>query len=118
MCIRDRRVAANDRDVLVEVADTGKGIAKAEQETVFDDYKQAGERRGKALGAGLGLAIARRLVVAHGGSIRLESELGVGTTFFLSFPRVTKESAPPKTGVSPSESPMRSTPVDTRERPS
>ena len=106
------RVAASDRDVLVEVADTGKGIATAEQETVFDDYKQAGERRGKALGAGLGLAIARRLVVAHGGSIRLESELGVGTTFFLSFPRVTKESTPPQNGVSPSQSPTRATAID------
>lgn len=95
-------VSAGERDVRIEVSDTGKGIASAEQATVFDDYKQAGERRGKAQGSGLGLAIARRLVVAHGGTIRLESELGVGTTFFLTFPRVTKESAPPKAGPSSS----------------
>jgi signal transduction histidine kinase len=89
------RVEADEREVHVAVSDTGKGIAEAEQATVFDDYKQAGERRGKALGTGLGLAIARRLVVAHGGQIRLESALGRGTTFFLTFPKAIRESAPP-----------------------
>lgn len=89
------RVESDERDVHIAVSDTGKGIAEAEQATVFDDYKQAGERRGKALGTGLGLAIARRLVVAHGGQIRLESALGRGTTFFLTFPRAIRESAPP-----------------------
>ncbi len=103
------RVAKALRDVTVEVADTGKGIAEAEQATVFDDYKQAGERLGKSLGAGLGLAIARRLVLAHGGTIRLESELGVGTTFFLTFPLVTKESVPPEKDAAPKAAPTRST---------
>jgi len=98
-------VSSNERDVTIAVADTGKGIAEAEQATVFDDYKQAGERRGKALGAGLGLAIARRLVVAHGGTLRLESELGVGTTFFLTLPRAVRDSGAPTDGRPRSERP-------------
>ena len=88
-------VSSAARDVEIAVADTGRGIAEAEQATVFDDYKHAGERRGKALGSGLGLAIARRLVLAHGGTLRLESTLGEGTTFFLTLPRAIRDSGPP-----------------------
>jgi signal transduction histidine kinase len=86
---------ADGREVSIEVADTGKGIAPEEQSLVFEDYKQVGEERGRKRGTGLGLAIARRLVLAHGGTIRLESELGKGTTFFVTLPRVTQESSPP-----------------------
>lgn len=106
------RVSAEERHVTIAVADTGKGIAASEQASVFDDYKQAGERRGKSLGAGLGLAIARRLVVAHGGTLSLESELGVGTTFFVTLPRAIRESGAPSAATTsassrPSDAPRK-----------
>jgi signal transduction histidine kinase len=69
---------------VVAVADTGPGIAPAEQTRIFDRFV-----RGKAAtatpteGSGLGLAIARRSVEIHGGSIRLDSALGQGSTFRL-----------------------------------
>jgi signal transduction histidine kinase len=68
-----------------EIADSGPGIAKAEQETVFDRYKQ-GARGRTAGGAGLGLAIARGIAEAHGGSISVErGDLG-GATFRIALP--------------------------------
>ncbi len=73
--------------VEVEVADTGVGIAQHELAGIFDEYRQGsntGSRRQK--GAGLGLAICRRLVELHGGQIRAESREGGGSRFVLTLP--------------------------------
>lgn len=70
----------------IRVRDTGPGIPKKEQEAIFHEYRQAGDRRARRRGTGLGLAIARRLTQMHGGSIRLESEVGAGSTFVLKLP--------------------------------
>jgi signal transduction histidine kinase len=71
--------------VTLEISDTGPGIALAERESIFDRYKQ-GARGRAAGGAGLGLAIARGIAEAHGGSIGVESgELG-GAAFRIVLP--------------------------------
>jgi signal transduction histidine kinase len=71
-------------EACVVVADTGPGIAADHLPHVFDRFWQArGTRRA---GAGLGLAIARGIVEAHGGRIWVESEPGLGTRFFFSLP--------------------------------
>lgn len=75
---------------IVEVADTGPGIAEHELASVFLEYRQAGDASSRRKGTGLGLAIARRLVRAHDGEIELTSEVGRGSTF-----RVTLPSEPP-----------------------
>jgi len=72
--------------VTVRVRDTGPGIPKEEREAIFREYRQGGDRRTRRRGTGLGLAIARRLAQMHGGSIRLESEVGIGSTFVLKLP--------------------------------
>lgn len=78
----------------IRVRDTGPGIPRDERETIFDEYRQGGDRRARRRGTGLGLAIARRLALMHGGSIRLESEVGTGSTFVLKLPvRGTREGA-------------------------
>jgi signal transduction histidine kinase len=73
--------------VEVSVADTGIGIAPADQASVFEEFKQVGrDYTRKAEGTGLGLALTRRFVELHGGSIRLASEPGKGSTFTFTIP--------------------------------
>jgi signal transduction histidine kinase len=77
---------ADEHYLTVRVRDTGPGIPKEEREAIFDEYRQGGDRRARRRGTGLGLAIARRLALMHGGVIRLESEVGLGSTFVLRLP--------------------------------
>jgi NtrC-family two-component system sensor histidine kinase KinB len=70
--------------VYVAVADTGHGIPKDQLEAIFEPYVQL--PGGKKGGAGLGLAIARDVVRAHGGRIWAESEIGKGSVFTFSVP--------------------------------
>lgn len=67
----------------VAVEDAGRGIAEADLPFIFDEFFQA-ER--PEPGAGLGLAIARELTVAHGGSIDVQSAVGAGTRFTVTLP--------------------------------
>ena len=76
---------------VVTVKDTGPGIAKAEHEHVFEEYRQAAAERKKRRGTGLGLAIAQRLALAHGGSIELDSDVGRGSTFTVLLPLAPRE---------------------------
>ena len=71
----------------VSVRDTGVGIALENQQAVFDEFGQV-DRSGSGAqeGTGLGLALARRFAELHGGTIRLESEPGRGSTFTVSIP--------------------------------
>ena len=82
--IRVRAAAAGD-DVRIEVADTGPGLPADQLPHVFDRFWQA--RRTGRVGIGLGLAIAKGIVEAHGGHIGVESEEGKGSRFFFTFPR-------------------------------
>lgn len=70
--------------VYITVADTGMGIPREKQEAIFQPYVQLEDRA--AGGAGLGLAIARDMVRAHGGRLSLESEPGRGSRFTFSLP--------------------------------
>ncbi len=71
----------------ISVADTGIGIAREDQQTVFEEFRQVGrDYTKKAEGTGLGLALAKRFVELHGGAIRLESEPGKGSTFTFTLP--------------------------------
>jgi signal transduction histidine kinase/CheY-like chemotaxis protein len=71
----------------IAVSDTGIGIAFDQHERIFEPFQQAETilSRGRG-GTGLGLALCRRLVQQMGGSIRVESELGAGSTFVVSLP--------------------------------
>jgi signal transduction histidine kinase len=76
-----------DRELQVSVADTGPGIAAADQERIFEVFQQADSSSTKQQpGAGLGLAISRRIVELHGGRLWVESRPGQGATFIFSLP--------------------------------
>lgn len=77
--------SAKDSSIELVVGDTGIGIEAGEQEHAFEEFWRS-TQAGPQTGAGLGLAITRRLVEAHGGSIRLESEAGQGSRFFVTLP--------------------------------
>lgn len=79
--IRIRTAADQPGRVTVSVADTGCGIAAAVRERIFDPFFST-----KATGTGLGMAIARRIVDGHHGTIEIDSEEGCGTTVTIHFP--------------------------------
>jgi len=81
------RAHLNGDRVAIAVIDTGVGIAAADLSRLYRSFEQltlpSGDRPG---GTGLGLALTKRLVEMHGGTIDVESELGVGTTFTVRIP--------------------------------
>lgn len=83
------RAFVQGAEVRVEVSDNGPGIAAEDQAKLFREFSRTGKegsRRGRAAGLGLGLSIARRIAEAHHGRAGVESKVGQGSTFFLSFP--------------------------------
>jgi two-component system sensor histidine kinase ChiS len=75
------------KELVVEVGDTGRGIARAHYELVFREFAQVDASPSRPHhGTGLGLAIARKLVELHSGTIWVESELGKGSRFFFTLP--------------------------------
>jgi signal transduction histidine kinase/DNA-binding response OmpR family regulator len=70
-------------EVRVSVADTGVGISAADQAHVFEEFRQVGDPSARQPGTGLGLALTRRLVEAHGGQIGVESTPGRGSIFTI-----------------------------------
>jgi signal transduction histidine kinase len=71
----------------IVVSDTGIGIAPHKQETIFNEFYQVDSSATREHGGtGLGLAIVRRLVLTMGGSVRVNSTLGQGSTFTVTLP--------------------------------
>jgi signal transduction histidine kinase/putative methionine-R-sulfoxide reductase with GAF domain len=89
----DVRASRVPHAVEIAVSDTGIGIAPADQEAVFEEFRQVGtDYMSKQEGTGLGLALTRRFVELHGGRIWLESEVGKGSTFHFTIPDTAKPS--------------------------
>jgi signal transduction histidine kinase len=78
---REEREEREERRVHILVTDTGRGMTQEQLEKIFDDFYTTKER-----GTGLGLSIVRRLVSDLGGSIRVESKVGKGTSFRVELP--------------------------------
>jgi signal transduction histidine kinase len=69
------------------VRDTGPGIPRDQQTRIFEEFQQVDDSSTrKKGGTGLGLAISKRIVEMHGGSIDVQSEMGVGSTFRVTLP--------------------------------
>ncbi len=80
------KASARQGTVVFELADDGPGIPEAIRDTLFDPFVT----HGKATGTGLGMALVKGIVEAHGGTVHFETETGKGTTFFI-----TLAEAPP-----------------------
>ena len=70
----------------VSVADQGAGIEDMEQVLIFDKFYRGKNQRYRVQGTGMGLAIARAIVEAHGGKIGVTSQLGCGSVFHFILP--------------------------------
>jgi signal transduction histidine kinase len=80
------RAEAQGAQVLVSVTDTGVGIAKADLPFLFQDFVRGQAQPEGVTGCGLGLAISRRIIEVHGGTITVASESGRGSTFTIHLP--------------------------------
>jgi signal transduction histidine kinase len=80
------RVQTEGTDVRLAVRDTGVGIAKEDMAHLFQDFSRGQSQPEGVSGCGLGLAISRRIVEVHGGTIGVESEPGKGSTFTVRLP--------------------------------
>lgn len=78
-------VKKRDNEIMVSVSDTGIGIPREELPRVFERFYKVNKARDDE-GVGLGLAISRHIITAHGGKIWAESEEGKGSTFFFTVP--------------------------------
>lgn len=79
-------VTSNEDDVVLTVQDTGVGIAKDEQERIFERFYRVDKSRSKKLGGtGLGLSIVKHAVNQHHADIKVESQLGLGTKMTVTF---------------------------------
>lgn len=82
------RMKNDAMNVTIEIEDTGPGIARDHLPRLFERFYRVDKSRSREFGgAGLGLSIVQTLIQAHGGSIRVESELGKGTKFIVTLPK-------------------------------
>jgi sigma-B regulation protein RsbU (phosphoserine phosphatase) len=82
------RASEKDDELIVEVRDSGRGIPREKLPFIFDAfYRVAHDQKG----AGLGLAISKTIVEAHGGTMRVESTLDRGSLFIFSLPKTAQE---------------------------
>jgi signal transduction histidine kinase len=79
--------ARENGSMVVAVSDTGVGIRPEDQEIIFEEFRQSdNDFTKKAEGTGLGLALTRKFVELHGGTIRVESAEGRGSIFTFTLP--------------------------------
>lgn len=75
------------KNAVIQVRDSGVGIAPQEQKRIFDRFYRVNSDRARITGgSGLGLSIAKAIAIAHHGSIQVESQLGAGSTFTVRLP--------------------------------
>jgi len=84
----DVHVDESDDQIAITVSDQGLGIPKKDIDRIFERFYRVDKSRSKEKGGtGLGLAIVKHIIINNNGTISVESRVGTGTTFYLSFPR-------------------------------
>ena len=82
----------NERNVIIEIHDTGVGIAQENLHLIWDEFRQVSEGRARGYeGTGLGLTITKKFIEKMGGNIAVRSTIGVGSTFTIQLPGLVKQ---------------------------
>lgn len=85
-------VRQDEENIYISVTDEGNGIAREEQDRIFERFYRIDPARSRQTGGtGLGLSIVKHVMAQHGGEISLESEVGQGSTFTMSLPMVDEQ---------------------------
>ncbi|MCR4793068.1 MAG: response regulator [Lachnospiraceae bacterium] len=93
--VEKKDISEGKIELLISVADTGIGIREQDYEKIFESFSQIDSKRNRSVdGTGLGLAITQRLIKLMNGTIEVESEYGVGSTFSISIPQEISAKAP------------------------
>jgi signal transduction histidine kinase len=77
------RTDCNEKQVWIEIEDNGPGMTPAVAEKIFDPFFTT---KGPGKGTGLGLSVSRSIIQQHGGTLEVDSTVGVGTTFKITLP--------------------------------
>ena len=80
-----------DQKIVLRIQDNGIGISKEDLPFIFEDFYTSSDKNKPERGSGVGLALTRRILEAHGGTITVASELGQGSTFEMSLPGYENE---------------------------
>ena len=72
---------------MLTVEDTGRGMKREDVDHMFERFYRSDDIRGKIDGHGLGLSIARLIILAHAGTIKVRTQYTVGTSFTITIPR-------------------------------
>ena len=90
--VKAKLYEGDEENIQAEISDNGLGIDTEHLARIFDEfYRVDGRKNSPVKGSGLGLSIVKKMVDAHGGRIKVESKLGEGTTFTISFPKIFKQ---------------------------
>jgi CheY-like chemotaxis protein/anti-sigma regulatory factor (Ser/Thr protein kinase) len=87
----DLRMEQPANIIRISITDTGKGITKEDIEKLFNPFERIGAERTEIEGTGLGLAISKKLIEAMGGKIGVESQVGIGSTFWIELPQTESQ---------------------------
>jgi two-component system sensor histidine kinase MtrB len=90
-------------EAVIAVADRGVGLTEEERRQLFHPFARVGTLRDRVAGVGLGLAVASKIVAAHGGSMEVQSEPGEGSRFEIHLPAARE--APPVTAAADAPTP-------------
>jgi signal transduction histidine kinase len=83
-CVHIRLQTSGEEEILISVQDEGPGIPPAEMEKLFKPFQRTSVKTTSGeKSTGLGLVIVKRIVTGHGGRIWVESQLGIGSTFYV-----------------------------------
>ena len=79
-----------DEELTITIQDTGLGIPEDSIPHLFQKFYRVREHEGKASGTGLGLSICKQIIQGHNGRIEVKSKMGVGTSFSVHLPRISR----------------------------